>query len=99
MLKIKDHRSYYTSPYNEKNTNDNIIPFKIPKIHNSNKMSFTQWYDRFKEDIDNITDLFIKSLFELKFHNLIVHFSVKQLRIDFINKLYKTSYNSFKNYP
>lgn len=100
MLNIKRHTSYYTNLDNKKNNINDITPIKIPKMQlTRNKLSFTIWYDRFKEDIDNIADNFIISMFELKSQNLIVHFSIQQMRIDFINKLYETSHNSFKNYP
>jgi hypothetical protein len=99
MLIIKGHTSYYTDYDNKKTNNDDIMLFKLPKVHRSNKLSFSTWYNRFKEDIDNIADNFINSIFKLKSENLIVHYSMKQMIIDFINKLYETSHNSFKNYP
>ena len=99
MLKIENNKSYYTlKPKYIYSQIENNSVIKLPILNNKNKIPFDKWYDKNKKDIDLISDKFIDDIFELKSDKLIVHFNIKKIKEDFIQMLYKTSYNTFKNW-
>lgn len=99
MLRIENNKSYYTLKpkyiYSQMEQNSII---KSPLLNNNNKIPFDSWYDKNKDNIELISDEFIDGIFELKSEKFIVHINIKKIKEDFIQMLYKTSYNTYKNW-
>lgn len=99
MLKIENNKSYYNlKPKYIYSQMENNSVIKLPILNNKNKIPFDTWYDKNKEEIDIMSDDFIDKIFNLKSDRLIVHFNIKKIKEDFIQMLYKTSYNTYKNW-
>lgn len=71
---------------------------KLPMLNNKNKIPFEIWYNENKDNIDLISDKFIDEIFELKSDRFIAYFNIKKIKEEFIQTLYKTSYNTYKNW-
>jgi len=99
MLRIENNKSYFTikPKYIYSQIEKNSI-IKLPILNNKIKIPYDIWYHKNKEDIDLISDKFINEIFELKSEKFIVHFKIKKIKEEFIQMLYKTSYNTYKDW-
>lgn len=79
----------------DKNNNEEIIIYPI--VHNRSSMSFDQWYDRYKYDIQAIIDEYFTFVTEKCFeYNLTCSFNTDEIRKQMLIVMYKTSQNRLK---
>lgn len=94
---IANNKCYLTDKPSCETVRENPIP--LPKQPNLNKISYTKWYELYKNDIDKLVDIFLSQVEEFSSDTYLCQINYTQLENDFINLLYKTSNNSYKTYP
>jgi len=99
MLKIENNKSYFTLQKKTKNeTSITETIFKTPILNKKHLLSFDKWYEKYKDEIDEITNEFVSRTFDIKSDKFIIHFNIKNLKQQFILMLYNTSDNAFKGW-
>lgn len=69
-------------------------------IHPTQKLSYEDWYDMYKYEIDDIID-FVSDMIEYQntqMKNITITYDYEELAVSIIEHLYETSYNTDKKW-
>ncbi len=99
MLKIVGNDSFVILQDNEKKEDNFTCTPLVPKVKNYNKLSFDHWYEKYNFEIEQLWNRYEYLLTTIPIPlKYIHHYNMTNMKKDFLNLLYKSSYNSYKNF-
>lgn len=98
MLNISANSTSYYTVNMDKVKNKVTTDVLIPKVHTPGKKSINDWNVKYENSINEILDDLTQSLSLLTSDKYIHHINIKNIRSDFMKKMYKRSNNSNKHF-